>query len=92
MKNFMKNRKKMLKKLKLDESERYSGRTTGIALATIGKALCDPGTEFAIMDHWPTKAACILLCKIITYYVYTLELEGVTVDTKKLSIRFDLEE
>ena len=87
----MKNRKKMIETLGIEASDRCSGKTTGIALKTIGEALLNPGTEIAVTDHFPTRAASIKLSQVIAYYIYTLELEGVTMDTKKLSIRFDLE-
>lgn len=56
--------------------ERQSGRSTGLALIYIGKALLDPETRITVVDHYDTLYSNRILLKTCKKVVRTLDLDG----------------
>jgi len=79
------SRKEVLTKLRAlvgDEEDRITGRTTGIALETIGKAIQYHGELVVIKDHHGTLEADKNLQRIIKDVIESLGLKGFTFSRK----------
>lgn len=61
------------------DSKRCSGRTLGLALQSLGKAIENPGTDVVFTDHHTQNHAQLLLCKQqIEHLAKTLNLDVTT--------------
>lgn len=64
---------------KEDLRNRQMGKSTGIALSTIGEAMQSPGVEVRIRDHFRGYSADECLSQTIISIISKLRLEGFTV-------------
>ena len=74
----------------MTDPKRATGRTTGLMLQAIGKAIENPGTEIEFIDHHAQNHAQLQLCKTkIELLAKTLNLDvSVDIRSNKLDDRF----
>jgi len=74
----------------MTDPKRATGRTTGLMLQAIGKAIENPGTEIEFIDHHEQNHAQLQLCKTkIELLAKTLNLDiSVDIRSNKLDDRF----
>jgi len=72
-------------------TERCSGRSTAIALATIAEAMKSPGSSVRIKDHHPSAEADHHLRSMITDYIDRLGFSGFTIERAACWLRFDID-
>ena len=66
----------------LDE-RRQSGRSLGIALRTVGNAMCSPGTDILIVDHYYSPDSNkIMIHSHIQYIINKLQLKFLDISKK----------
>ena len=73
-----------------NDPKRATGRTLGLALQCVGKAIENPGTEVEFIDHHPQNHAQLQSCKRqIELLAKTLHLDvSVDIKSNKLDDRF----
>ena len=83
---------KMRKGYPDSDENRYTGKSLGIALETIGKALQNPSKPFQILDHYHTQEANEHLAFMIEDIIPKLDLKFLKIDNtnSKFYIRYDL--
>ena len=65
------------------DPERYTGRTTAIALRIIHDAISNPEQLIDIIDHTPYRQSDKYLAKIIQWMIESLELRHLHIDISK---------
>lgn len=69
---------------------RRTGRTLGIAFATLGRALTNPNTNIPVIDHVNTHQANLILVEYIETLIGKLGLKNIHVNKTKRVIRYVL--
>ncbi len=70
--------------------KRQTGRTTAIALRTIGEAMSDPNTPIKFVDHMDNKVANRGLCECIKNLIEKLGLKHLHIDCNKQVLYYEL--
>ena len=70
--------------------DRQTGKSTGIALQCIGKALSSPGVSISIRDHYDTIQADRFLFDQVQLLCAKLELKFIIFNRSTLSIVYDI--
>lgn len=71
--------------------KRRTGRTTAIALRTIGEAMSDPNTPIKIVDHVDNKMSNRGLCECIKNLIEKLGLKHLHIDCNKQVLYYNLD-
>ena len=86
--------KTRISELEMEKKEvklRRSGRTTAIALKTIGEAISNPNTPIRIVDHHDSSFSNKHLCNLIQEIITSLNLKNLHVNQQKLVVYFHWE-
>lgn len=68
-----------------------TGKTTAIALKTIGEAMSNPNTPIRIVDHHDSSFSNKHLCNLIQEIITSLNLKNLHVNQTKLVVYFHWE-
>jgi hypothetical protein len=75
----------------LEDRNRYTGRSTGIALSAIGRAMSHPGEKIAIRDHADFKKANRIPFDYARHIVQNLKLQCFQFDASGCTVTYDID-